>query len=115
MSALEYVIHSAREEIIRLDALIEKVLLEEGPESELLMDLYDKHDNLDPSTFETRASTILVGLGFKSSGRIADGGSTIDKKTKDMSGGWRMRVALARALFISPSILLLDQPTNVSD
>jgi ATP-binding cassette subfamily F protein 2 len=111
-SALEYVIDSAREEVARLDAMIENILVEEGPESELLPDLYEKLDELDPSTFETRASTILIGLGFKSSATDAEGGSTIHKKTKDMSGGWRMRVALSRALFISPSILLLDEPTN---
>jgi ATP-binding cassette subfamily F protein 2 len=60
-------------------------------------------DKMDPSTFHTRASLILTGLGFNK--------VTIDKKTKDMSGGWRMRVALAKALFVKPSLLLLDDPT----
>lgn len=99
----------------RLDLMIENILSDEGPESELLAPLYEKQDELDPSTFETRASTILVGLGFKATGTAAQGGSTMHKQTKDMSGGWRMRVALARALFISPAILLLDEPTNHLD
>lgn len=60
-------------------------------------------DKMDPSTFATRASLILTGLGFNK--------KTIHKKTKDMSGGWRMRVALAKALFVKPSLLLLDDPT----
>lgn len=114
-TALEYVINSAVNEVARLDDMIEKILVEEGPESELLQDLYERQDELDPSTFETRACTILVGLGFKATANDSEGGSTIHKKTKDMSGGWRMRVALARALFIAPSILLLDQPTNHLD
>jgi ATP-binding cassette subfamily F protein 2 len=115
MSALDYVINSAREEVARLDELIEKVLVEEGPESEALLNLYERQEEMDPSTFETRASTILVGLGFKASAALSEGGSTIHKQTKDMSGGWRMRVALAKALFLSPSILLLDEPTNHLD
>ena len=114
-TALQYVINSALFEVARLDALIENILVTEGPESELLSDLYERQDELDPSTFETRACTILVGLGFKSTAQDSDGGSTIHKQTKDMSGGWRMRVALARALFICPAILLLDQPTNHLD
>lgn len=60
-------------------------------------------ETMDPSTFHTRASLILTGLGFNK--------NTIQKKTKDMSGGWRMRVALAKALFVRPSLLLLDDPT----
>lgn len=58
---------------------------------------------MDPSTFQVRASLILTGLGFNK--------KTIHKKTKDMSGGWRMRVALAKALFVKPALLLLDDPT----
>jgi ATP-binding cassette subfamily F protein 2 len=58
---------------------------------------------MDPNTFEVRASMILTGLGFNK--------KTIHKKTKDMSGGWRMRVALGKALFVKPSLLLLDDPT----
>jgi ATP-binding cassette subfamily F protein 2 len=116
VTALDYVINAAREECTRLDEKIEEILVSEGPESELLIDLYEAQEELDPSTFETRASTILVGLGFKPAGaKLSDGGSSIDKLTKDMSGGWRMRVALARALFISPSILVLDEPTNHLD
>lgn len=60
-------------------------------------------EKMDPSTFATRASLILTGLGFNK--------KTIHKKTKDMSGGWRMRVALAKALFVKPTLLLLDDPT----
>ena len=58
---------------------------------------------MDASTFHVRAALILTGLGFNK--------KTIQKKTKDMSGGWRMRVALAKALFVKPSLLLLDDPT----
>ncbi|KAH7141300.1 P-loop containing nucleoside triphosphate hydrolase protein [Dactylonectria estremocensis] len=103
LGALEWVVREAELELQRLDHLAEKMLEEDGPESPVLMDLYDHMDKMDPSTFATRASLILTGLGFNK--------KTIHKKTKDMSGGWRMRVALAKALFVKPSLLLLDDPT----
>ncbi|CAM9307058.1 unnamed protein product [Choristocarpus tenellus] len=107
LSALEWVLKAAHEEMARLEALAEQLISEEGAESEAVMDVYENLDGLDPSTFESRASKILLGLGFNS--------STLHKKTEDMSGGWRMRVALSRALFIQPTMLLLDEPTNHLD
>jgi ATP-binding cassette, subfamily F, member 2 len=103
LGALEWVIKEAEKEVDRLDNLAEEILEKDGPESPQLLDIYERIEELDPSTFETRASLILTGLGFNK--------KTIHKKTKDMSGGWKMRVALARALFVKPSLLLLDDPT----
>ncbi|KAI0471046.1 ABC transporter ATP-binding protein ARB1 [Xylariaceae sp. FL0804] len=103
LGALEWVVKEAEKEMDRLDQLAERILEEQGPDDPVLMDIYEHMDKMDPSTFATRASLILTGLGFNK--------TTIHKKTKDMSGGWRMRVALAKALFVKPSLLLLDDPT----
>ncbi|KAI0884199.1 P-loop containing nucleoside triphosphate hydrolase protein [Annulohypoxylon maeteangense] len=103
LGALEWVLKEAEKEMDRLDRLAEQLLEDEGPDSPVLMDVYEHMDKMDPSTFATRASLILTGLGFNK--------VTINKKTKDMSGGWRMRVALAKALFVKPTLLLLDDPT----
>jgi ATP-binding cassette subfamily F protein 2 len=74
---------------------------------EVLNAVYERLDALDASTAEVRARSILKGLGFTHEMQ--------SKLTKDFSGGWRMRVSLARALFIQPVCLLLDEPTNHLD
>lgn len=107
MNAIEAVVHVVEDEIKRLEAESERVLEEDGPECELLQDIYARLDAMDPSTFESRAAALLTGLGFEP--------DMMMKKTADLSGGWRMRVALAQALFIRPTLLLLDEPTNHLD
>lgn len=102
-SALDYVVREAELELKRLEDQVEEIIIEDGPESPALEGLYERIDSMDPATFESRAAVILIGLGFNS--------QTINKKTKDMSGGWKMRVALAKALFVKPTLLLLDDPT----
>lgn len=102
-SALEYVVREAEHELKRLEDLVEETIVNNGPEDPTLDGIYEKIDEMDSSTFESRAAVILTGLGFD--------GTTIKKKTKDMSGGWRMRVALSKALFVKPTLLLLDDPT----
>uniref|UniRef100_A0A8D1GAE4 ATP-binding cassette sub-family F member 2 n=1 Tax=Sus scrofa TaxID=9823 RepID=A0A8D1GAE4_PIG len=82
-------------------------LAHEDAECEKLLELYERLEELDADKAEMRASRILHGLGFTPAMQR--------KKLKDFSGGWRMRVALARALFIRPFMLLLDEPTNHLD
>uniref|UniRef100_A0A2P2KY81 ABC transporter domain-containing protein n=1 Tax=Rhizophora mucronata TaxID=61149 RepID=A0A2P2KY81_RHIMU len=103
MSALEAVI-SCDEERMRLEKEAEALAGEEDGGGERLDRIYERLDAMDTSTAEKRAAEILYGLGFNKQMQA--------KKTKDFSGGWRMRIALARALFINPTILLLDEPTN---
>ena len=66
-----------------------------------------RFDELDGYALESRAREILAGLGFAP--------ESVDKDVGALSGGWKMRVALARILLMRPAALLLDEPTNHLD
>lgn len=106
-TAMQAVVDFAELEVKRLEAREQELMEEIGPEADELTGIYEKLEKMDPTTFHARAGELLWGLGFKK--------EMMAKMTKDMSGGWRMRVALARALFIRPTLLLLDEPTNHLD
>ncbi|KAJ1566710.1 hypothetical protein HK405_008747, partial [Cladochytrium tenue] len=72
--------------------------------SERLKFVYQKLEEIEADKAESRASSILSGLGFSPAQQEA--------ATRTFSGGWRMRLALARALFCKPDLLLADEVTN---
>ncbi|KAI8952930.1 P-loop containing nucleoside triphosphate hydrolase protein [Xylaria longipes] len=72
-----------------------------------LGDIQTKLAEMESDKAEPRAASILAGLGFSAERQ--------QFATKTFSGGWRMRLALARALFCEPDLLLLDEPSNMLD
>jgi ATP-binding cassette subfamily F protein 3 len=91
---IEKILHQLETEYS--DALVEK-----------LSKLQEKFDHLDGYTMQAKAEEVLEGIGFST--------SDLHRPLKEFSGGWRMRVMLAKLLLEKPSLLMLDEPTNHLD
>jgi ATP-binding cassette subfamily F protein 3 len=72
-----------------------------------LSKLQEKYDHLDGYTIQSKAEEVLEGIGFST--------NDLHRPLKEFSGGWRMRVMLAKLLLEKPSLLMLDEPTNHLD
>ena len=108
----------AFDEVLRLEAEIASLTAEiatredyESEEYESLLhrlnDAQDRYHILGGDTREADIEKTLLGLGFKR--------TDFDRATSEFSGGWRMRIELAKLLLRRPSIFLLDEPTNHLD
>ena len=108
----------AFDEVLRLEAQIEKITTEIAERTDYESEEYstlihrlneaqDRYHILGGDTREADIEKTLLGLGFKR--------TDFDRPTKEFSGGWRMRIELAKLLLQRPSIFLLDEPTNHLD
>ncbi|MCK5104230.1 MAG: ABC-F family ATP-binding cassette domain-containing protein, partial [Cyclobacteriaceae bacterium] len=102
----------AFKEAVRLEIEIEHLLkqLETDYSDKLvhtLASVQEKYEALGGYTLQSQAEEILEGVGFKT--------SDLHRPLVEFSGGWRMRVMLAKLLLEKPSILMLDEPTNHLD
>lgn len=107
-----HVAMQAFEEAMALQKKIDEVLKEmETDYKDSLVDkltkLQERFEALDGYSIQSKAEEILEGLGFST--------KDLEKPLKTFSGGWRMRVMLAKLLLAKPSLLLLDEPTNHLD
>ncbi|MEQ8925845.1 MAG: ABC-F family ATP-binding cassette domain-containing protein [Fulvivirga sp.] len=92
----------------KIEAILKKLETEYSDELiEKLTKLQEKFERLEGYSMQAKAEEILEGIGFKT--------SDLHRPLKEFSGGWRMRVMLAKLLLEKPSLLMLDEPTNHLD
>jgi len=103
-------VHTLLERLEKTGVLLEK----EKSSSNTAKALIEEHHNLQEQIEETgyyrregKITSVLSGLGFSA--------KDLNRKTEEFSGGWQMRIALAKVLLEKPDILLLDEPTNYLD
>ncbi|MFA9391730.1 MAG: ATP-binding cassette domain-containing protein [Prolixibacteraceae bacterium] len=108
----------AFDKVIKMERKIEKMNLEMASRKDYetesyhqliqkITDLSDHFNVLGGNNFHADIEQTLTGLGFKR--------SDFDRPTKEFSGGWRMRIELAKLLLQKPDVFLLDEPTNHLD
>jgi ATP-binding cassette subfamily F protein 3 len=104
MSAFKDVVDIERQ----IEVVIKKLETEYSEELvEKLTKLQEKYEHLGGYTMQSKAEEILEGIGFVT--------ADLHRPLKEFSGGWRMRVMLAKLLLEKPSLLMLDEPTNHLD
>lgn len=108
ISILEYVLE-VNPQLIEKKKRLTELEEKDDIDDDEMQEMYDLADDIDRdfSMAKAKGKKILSGLGFTN--------NDIDKSVSSFSGGWQMRVYLARALFINPTILILDEPTNHLD
>lgn len=102
--ALDYVL-SGDSNLVDIQKKIENAETEEN--FDILGELYEIYSSLDGYSAKSKAEQLMVGLGFKS--------DDFNKPLKDFSGGWRVRLNLAKTLMQPSDLMLLDEPTNHLD
>jgi len=105
-SALEYTL-DGDEELRTLQAQLAQADAGESHDPLHVAEWHQRLADIDGYSAEARASALLAGLGFSQ--------SQLSRPVSDFSGGWRMRLNLARALMCRSDLLLLDEPTNHLD
>ena len=105
-SALDYTL-DGDEELRTLQAHLARAEAGESHDPLQLAEWHQRLADIDGYSAEARASALLAGLGFSQ--------AQLSRPVSDFSGGWRMRLNLARALMCRSDLLLLDEPTNHLD